>query len=521
MPARRSLAFPALLRLTAIAAGASLALPARADDAPKGKPKPIDAEVTSDTAAQFYEMRSPTGETVIARRRLTTTLGVSVYDLLDKVDDPNAPTLTFRARLRYDADYGGNAEETAVSNFNRLVPGYSRGPVDLMYGYIEGRRFLGGWLGFKLGRQYVTDALGWWSFDGGLVKITTPYYFALEAYGGLEQRGGMPLSSPRFERDGVWRGDRSGYDATLYPSFQPNDIAPAVGAAIESAGFTWLHGRATYRRVYNTGASNASQFANGVRSPAVYDGSRISQERIGYALDGALPNVGGVKAGFAYDLYVKKMANIFASVDWYTSQKVTLSLDYDFYRPTFDGDSIWNFFMAMPMNDIGARASWDPTSRFGIAGSLRTRLFTVQTGPASVTSPTSPNNLANANYYPTSSIEPMGGGNVSARYRIGEGAIGARGAVDVARNGDRMGIDVFGERTLETRYVLQARTGVWHWSDELREDRDATSFGYVLGAGYKLFPRSLVLADFQHDMNRIAGQRFRAMLWLTIALSTK
>ena len=51
-------------------------------------------------------------------------------------------------------------------------------------------------------------------------------------------------------------------------------------------------------------------------------------------------------------------------------------------------------------------------------------------------------------------------------------------------------------------------------------DRDATSLGYVLGVGYKLFPRSLVLVDFQHDMNRIAGQRFRAMLWLTIASSS-
>ena len=80
-------------------------------------------------------------------------------------------------------------------------------------------------------------------------------------------------------------------------------------------------------------------------------------------------------------------------------------------------------------------------------------------------------------------------------------------------------MDVYGERTLETRYVLQARTGVWQWNDKLRSDRDATNFGYVLGVGYKLFPRSLVLADFQHDMNRIAGQRFRAMLWLTIALA--
>jgi hypothetical protein len=124
-----------------------------------------------------------------------------------------------------------------------------------------------------------------------------------------------------------------------------------------------------------------------------------------------------------------------------------------------------------------------------------------------------------ASYFPSSALEPMGGGNLSGRYRIGEGQIGARGAADVSRNGRRLGLDLYGERTLETRYVLQARAGVWTWDDGLRPDRDATNVGYVLGAGYKLFPRSLVLADFQHDMNRIAGQRFRAMLWLSIALS--
>jgi hypothetical protein len=188
-----------------------------------------DAELTSDTAAQFYEMRSPTGATVIARRRFMTTLGVAVYDLFDKPHDPLAPTVTFRARLRYDGDYGGSAEETALNSPDRFIPGFSRGPVDLMYGYIEGRRFFKGLLGFRLGRQYVTDALGWWSFDGGLVKVTTPYYLAAEVYGGLEQRGGMPLSTPRFERDGIWRGDRNGFDPALWPSFQPNDVAPAIG----------------------------------------------------------------------------------------------------------------------------------------------------------------------------------------------------------------------------------------------------------------------------------------------------
>ena len=484
--------------------------------------KPLDAEVTADAAAQLYELRSPTGQTVISRRRLTSTIGVSAYDLMDKPANPMGPTLTFRARLRYDADYGGSVDETTPSKLDHLVPGLDRGPGDLMYGYIEGRRFFNGALNFKLGRQYVTDALGWWSFDGGEAMVTTPYYFAVEAYGGLEQRGGLPFSTPRYEQNGVWRGDRTDYDPSTYPSFQPNEIAPAFGVAVETAGFTWLHGRLTYRRVYNTGTSNTSAFANGVSTPISYDGSRISQERLGYSVDATLAKYGGFKAGFNYDLYSVKMANIYASLDWYTTQNLTVSLDYDYYQPTFDGDSIWNFFMGMPMNDLGLRAAWDPSTHVSLAGGAHVpRLHAADRSPSPASATSPPNQgLQAANYYPSSSLEPEGGANVSARYHFGEGSLGARGTADLANNGDRVGLDVYGERTLETRYVFQGRLGVWEWDDKLRADRQATDFSYSLATGYKLWPRSMVLADFQHDMNRIAGQRFRAMLYLTIALST-
>ena len=500
----------------------ALELPARADDTPGASATAhrSDVEITNETDAQFYEVRSPSGATVIPRRRLTTTLGAAAYDLFDKPTDPMGPTVTFRARLRYDADYGGSSEETSPTNPARFVPGFTRGPVDLMYAYVEGRRFVHGLLGWKLGRQYVTDALGWWSFDGGDVKLTTPYYFAVEAYGGLEQRGGMPLSTPRFERDGIWRGDRSGIDRDTWAAFQTNEVAPAVGAAIESAGFTWLHGRLTYRRVLNTGSSNVSEFQNGLRTSGTFEGTRISSERIGYAMDGSLPNLGGVKGGIVYDMYVKSVSSIYGSLDWYTTPKLTLSVDYDFYKPTFDADSIWNFFLSMPMNDLGLRAAWDPTEHLGLAAGVHARIFTLQTGPdpgLDSSYPTSPNGIPN--YYPSSSLEPTGGGNLSGRWRFGEGSVGARGVADFASNGERLGLDVFGERTLETRYLLQARAGVWQWNDQLRADRDATDFTYVLGAGYKLLPRSLVLADFQHDMNRIGGQRFRVMVHLTIALS--
>ena len=190
----------------------------------------LDAEVTSDSAAQFYDVRSPAptamgNVTVLERRRLTTSLGLGLYNLIDAPQgDPKAPDLSFRARIRYDADYGVSSAETDATNpgnFPTLVPGLDQQLVDLMYAYIEGRRFAGGWLGFKVGRQYVTDVLGWWAFDGGEVSVSTPYYLKAEAYGGLEERGGMPLSTPRFRgapASGV--GSRSGYDPSLYPQFQ-------------------------------------------------------------------------------------------------------------------------------------------------------------------------------------------------------------------------------------------------------------------------------------------------------------
>src|SRR5258708_25558872 len=136
----------------------------------------IDGEVTTDTAAQFYDVSSPTGETVLARRRLTTTLGVSAYDLLDRPQgEVMAPEVSCRARVRYDADYGMGSGSIDTANYGSFIPGLgsAQGAVDLMYGYVEGRRFLKGWLGFKLGRQYVTDALGWWSFDGAEVSATS------------------------------------------------------------------------------------------------------------------------------------------------------------------------------------------------------------------------------------------------------------------------------------------------------------------------------------------------------------
>ncbi|MGH7272696.1 MAG: hypothetical protein ACREJ3_19890, partial [Polyangiaceae bacterium] len=414
------------------------------------------------------------------------------------------------------------------------VPGLATEAVDLMYAYVEGRRFLHGWLGFKLGRQYVTDALGWWAFDGGMVSVTTPYFFKVEAYGGLEERGGMPLSGSRFESDGIWRGNRSGFDPalSLSPAFQPSNIAPSYGVALESTGITWIHGRLTYRRVYDTGSSNVTEFASGLYAPALYDGTRISSDRLGYSIDGNLSSMGGVKAGIVYDLYRADVTSIYGSLDAYLGSKVTLSADYDYYVPSFDGDSIWNFFAGEPTNNVGLRANADLTDKLSIAGGANIRIFSVQTaafdptgsGTSCSTPPCyspSTNYAVNpgATYYPTNGHPFDEGGDVSARWRTGETRLALRGAGNLGDEGDRVGGDVSGERTFETRYVVTGRAGVWQWDDKLRPDRSTADFTYVVGLGYVFAPRSQARVEWEQDMNGLVGQRFRLLVWLQLAAS--
>ncbi len=493
-----------------------------------GVARAVDTEITSDSNAQFYDVRSPTGETVLARRRLTTSLGVSAYDLFfqqDKIADPMAPEINFKARMRYDADYGASPEETNTSNPARLIPGFDRGPVDLMYAYIEGRHFLHHTLDFKIGRQYVTDALGWWSFDGAEAKITSPYYVAVEAYGGLEERGGMPFSTGRFEADGAWRGDRTGYDTSLAPSYQQSNNAPAFGAAIETAGITWLHSRLSYRRVYNTGDSLTSLYTNGLTSPVSYDGTRISSEQVGYSLEADASKVGAFKGGFAYDLYNVKMANMYASIDAFATKKLIVSLDYDYVSPTFDADSIFNYFDIQPMNDFGARFDVDATDKLSFAGGGHVRAFRTesspQTGTSATVAPQSPNvntGTTNLDYFPSNPLSFDGGGNLAVRYRTSSGVVGLRSNGSFGSDGDRVGGDLYGERTVETRFLFSGRTSLYQWDDKLRPDRDATSFGYTAGVGYKFLPRNKVMFEWEHNINRLVGQRFRVMIMLTLAV---
>jgi hypothetical protein len=481
-----------------------------------GKPAwAFETEVHTTSAAQAYSLGSPLGSLVVRRRRFLQTLALNVFHLEGDEPRPGGPDYSVRLRLRLDSDTGVAPEETAYSTIsNRFVPGLVAAPVDFMYGYIEGRRLLGGWLGFRLGRQYVTDSLGWWAFDGGQVRVTTPFYVAIEAYGGLEQRGGLPLSSPRFEQNGVWRGDRAGFASNIYPQFLAAHTAPAYGAAIESAGVTFIHARLDYRKVLNRGPVLASAFPDPLTGAyAVYDGTRVSSERLGYALDATLADLAGVKGGLAYDLFDGALSSGYAQLDCYVAQRLTAGADFDYFRPTFDGDSIFTYFTHNPMTTVSGRVAWEPDSALDLAVSGGARSFFTDGDPTASTS-----SASEAPRVSTARTDALG--DLSARYRFANAMLRARGTFQRGQGGHRQGGDIYGEhRFLGGRWMTSARVSLFDWQDDLRADRSATSFAYVLGGGFRPSRVLEALLEWEHDMNRLVGQRYRVLAILSLTVT--
>jgi hypothetical protein len=470
-----------------------------------------DAEVESSTTAQAYQLRGLTGDPVLSRRRVTQTLGLGVYNLVGSDKEQGKEQLFFRVRMRLDADFGMAREEYALNGGNpdaaRFIPGLQPAPVDVMYGYLEGKRFLRGMLGFRVGRQYVVDPLGYYSFDGGLVRFTTPAFVTLEAYAGFEQRAGLPLSTGRWELGGVQRGDRTNYPLTSYPSFQKAGLAPLYSVSLESAGPTWIHGRLTYRKVWNTGSSfvAGSGALLGPDAMATYDARRVSSERLGYGLNAEIWDIAALRGALIYDLYGKQWNSIEAGVDVFAHERVTVGADYSYFKPIFDADSIFNVFGIEPMDDVSLRIEVDPTDRLSLEGDAMVRRYRAD-------DPTNLSRVANS-YAP--------GGGLRARYKWTTSRATIRGQALSGDQGNRIGSDLNYERTFADRWLFDVRLSLWHFEDKLRttntaSSRTATSVGYVLGAGYKLSPEANAFLQFEHDSNRLVGQRLRIMAVLNV-----
>jgi hypothetical protein len=471
-----------------------------------------ETEVEASITAQHYALASPWGDPEVRRRRYVETLGLSVWNIQGGAD-PRGPRLNFQSRLRLDADFGQSSAERSLGRPS-YIPGLEQAPLDLMYAYLEGQRYLSGYLGFRLGRQYLFDTLGFWSFDGGLVSLDTPIGLSFEAYAGFEQRGGgLPyFGTRRFESQGVYRGDRYGYDAAYYPSFlDESRLAPAAGFAIDAAALGFLHSRLSYRRVINRDRVSISPFLDLGDGQYFLSGSRISSERLGYSLRADAASLGALNASVVYDFYNQIWSEYAASLSAYLTPKLTLGASFERYTPTFDGDSIFNWFSHSPTTSALGRVDVRFTQKLSATLSSGARWFETEGDPGQYAA--QPNKTARL--YDLSL-------DAGARYDWGASSVALRGGGEAGERGHRLGADLSARRRFSLRYDGLCMLSFWDWSDALRRDRDAGSFGYVLGGGLtpgpSFFVRSRLGFELEHQINRLVGHRFRALVTLDLTV---
>src|SRR5262249_23750331 len=110
-----------------------------------------------------------------------------------------------------------------------------------------------------------------------------------------------------------------------------------------------------------------------------------------------------------------------------------------------------------------------------------------------------------------------GVGNLNARYRWPSGDVALKGMVEAGARGKRDGADVWGEKRWDGgRWTTAARASLDAWSDPPPPDRDAVSFGYVLAGGFRPFSVANLRLEWEHDTNRLVGQRYRVMVLLNV-----
>jgi len=233
------------------------------------------------------------------------------------------------------------------------------------------------------------------------------------------------------------------------------------------------------------------------------------------------------KGGVVYDLYNQFFSSYYLNLDGFVTQKVTVGADFDYFRPTFDGDSIFNWFTQTPITTLTGRGGWQVNDQLDLAFNGGLRWWATDDDPAATTTLSTDaagrvvdqGTLSDPKADRTTRITDVLG-SAHGRYRWATGKATLRGVFEVGDRGRREGVDVGGERYFRGgKYGASLRGSVFDWRDDLRPDRSATSVGYVVGGMWRPSQMADVLLEWEHNMNRLVGQRYRVLALVNVVVN--
>lgn len=444
----------------------------------------FDAEVRAESTASSWQVRGPAGAAVLSLRRFTQTLSLSGAS---RSDDRRAPVVRLRARLRIDSDFGSACDpgtDRCLDELNRsraaeFAPLFARRAVDLPFAFLEVSGLARGRIDLRAGRQLVVDPLGFFLFDGGLARLNLGALASVEAYGGWETRAGFPLSNGRYERDGLLRADRTGWDRSIATAVVDRAAASVMGAAIDVRASTRLDARITWRRIWTDAG--------------------IAEEAVAARVD---VQVNGSVRAFSEAVYMLPMSTVTTAalgLEGLPTRGGRWSVEILRVRPVFDLTSIWASFWIDPTDEARAALSMPLTRSVDLSLGAWVRRYALDSETSD-------------NAAPSLGAPLNAGGSAALRVRrarwdatlrasLEGGALGVRGNADLA-----LRAWVF-RRALR----LDGLVSLAHVRDSLREERTLDGLGIVLGAVAPIGRVAQVGVSLEDDINSVVGHRVRAI----------
>jgi len=444
--------------------------------------------IESRTGALAYPVIGRDGAVVLDERLVQTTLRLGIDDLLqvpaDSPDPAREPDIAIHASLRWFADPGVAGEATDPANL-AFVPFAQDMALEVLRAHVAATNLLDGWLDLRAGRLLHDGPLGWRSDDGAEVRFDPLPWLGLTVAGGFENLRGLRLAGSSFAPEGLERWSAEGEGAERYDGHAAPEHRPTVQAILDGrlGPVGWA---AAYRRTWRS-----------------LDGG-TAEELVGWQVDGGwgpLAAFTSARVDLTAGLFADATAELAARLD---GGRHRIEARYDYFRPTFDAESLFWVFAADPFHELTLRYG------FPLAGALR--------GEAWVAARHVRGGERDA---PTRLLGPITdlGGGAGLTLRIETFSSSLRWKLLRGATTDLAGADWTVRVPLAGRWELLAVASAWQWNDLLRDRGYGVGGAGRAGAAVDVVDGVRLAAEAQVAHDTREGTTFALFAWLDLGVA--
>lgn len=432
-----------------VAAGSALAAP--------GAARAAIYQIQSSTMGDLSGSRRADGTDII-RRRAHQQLGLNAFDLLG--DGSNQ--LYFVSSFRFSTDFGIEQRDLDA---NASLQTYD---LALLYAYIEAKQ-LGGLVDMRLGRQYEIDAIDMVLFDGLRVRVDTPWYFGVEALGGIEARNRIGgVSTNPAELDGTLEREVQ-FDGSI----RDTPVRAVYGAGLYLTDLAYTQLDVKFRRIQTLDGSGD-----------------VNQQRVGAAFQQRIIEGLHINGSASYDFFLSLLNEARGGIRYRPVHLFEIEASYAYLIPTFDADSIFNVFSWRPMNRATERV------RFFFGDDLWAYVGSYQSfvGADNSVTPEDVEGLV-------SDI----GVTVGGRWVVGsQASVGAEFSTQRGYGGDQTFVDAGGQYWfLDGELGADLRLLLAIFDDEQQDRLDGTMFGAQLSGTWRFSELGQVQLLVEHATTQL------------------